>query len=307
MQHNRKAAEISTGRWPSILSALGVDESFLKNRHGPCPICGGRDRFRFDDKQGRGTWYCNQCGGGDGFRMLELVNGWSFRESAIRVEQIAGSFSLDVPKTESDEAQKMAAIKRIWNETEPASKGDPVWVYLNRRAGIEIVPACVRFHPALHYTDGDANDYFPALVAVVAGKDGKGVGIHRIYLTESGQKAPVAKPKKLFAGKPLAGSAVRLGRESECLGIAEGIETALAASMQFGVVTWAAISSGFMEQWLPPAGISRVIVFGDNDESFTGQASAYLLAKRLKHAGLGAEVRIPEIVGKDWADMVSEG
>lgn len=28
-------------------------------RHGPCPICGGKDRFRVDNKDDDGTWYCN--------------------------------------------------------------------------------------------------------------------------------------------------------------------------------------------------------------------------------------------------------
>ncbi|EKR8964141.1 DNA primase, partial [Salmonella enterica] len=41
------------GHWPNILPALGV--KVIKNRHQACPVCGGSDRFRFDDKEGRGT------------------------------------------------------------------------------------------------------------------------------------------------------------------------------------------------------------------------------------------------------------
>ena len=54
------------GHWPRILPALGV--KVIKNRHQSCPVCGGSDRFRFDDKEGRGTWFCNQCGAGNGYR-----------------------------------------------------------------------------------------------------------------------------------------------------------------------------------------------------------------------------------------------
>ena len=43
------------GRWPGILTALGVPAKALRNRHGPCPVCGGKDRFRFDDKGGAGN------------------------------------------------------------------------------------------------------------------------------------------------------------------------------------------------------------------------------------------------------------
>ncbi|ENI6011903.1 DNA primase, partial [Salmonella enterica] len=40
------------GHWPRILPALGV--KVIKNRHQSCPVCGGSDRFRFDDKEGCG-------------------------------------------------------------------------------------------------------------------------------------------------------------------------------------------------------------------------------------------------------------
>lgn len=41
----------------------------------------GKRPFRFDDKDGRGT-PCSHCRAGDGFRLLELVKGWSFKEAA---------------------------------------------------------------------------------------------------------------------------------------------------------------------------------------------------------------------------------
>tara|TARA_R100000808_G_scaffold24871_1_gene58941 strand:- start:1816 stop:3705 length:1890 start_codon:yes stop_codon:yes gene_type:complete len=63
-----------TGRWRAILPTLGVPAGALVNKHGPCPGCGGKDRFRFDDEGGRGTWICSQGGGetiaGDGFELL---------------------------------------------------------------------------------------------------------------------------------------------------------------------------------------------------------------------------------------------
>ena len=46
---------IANGRWKEILSALGVDPATLKNQHGPCPGCGIKDRFRFDNLNGDGT------------------------------------------------------------------------------------------------------------------------------------------------------------------------------------------------------------------------------------------------------------
>lgn len=305
MQLNRKPSELASGKWQWLLTHFGIPAKYLVNKHGACPLCNdGKDRFRFDDKDGRGTWICNQCGSGDGYDMLQRFKGWSFRDAVKEVEQVVGVAVAQEVKSTTDEAKKMASVKRIWNESEPVSKGDPAWIYLNRRTGIEIIPANLRFHPALPYVDGDSVDYFPALIAAVSDASGLGVGVHRIYLTEAGNKAPVEKAKKLLAGKALQGACVRLGCANETLGIAEGIETALAASMRFKINSWAAISAGLLEQWNPPQSVRRVIVLGDNDESYTGQASAYSLAKRLKAKGIAVEVRIPEIVGKDWADDI---
>ena len=44
------------GRWRTLLPFLGVEERFLSSKHGPCPICGGTDRFRWDDKAGSGSY-----------------------------------------------------------------------------------------------------------------------------------------------------------------------------------------------------------------------------------------------------------
>lgn len=304
MLPNLKPSEIAYGKWPWLLSHFGVNESYLKNKHGPCPICNdGKDRFRFDDKNGRGTWICNQCGSGDGYSMLQKLNGWTFREAVENVERVVGKAFVSDVKKETDSAKQMAAVKRIWGESEQISVGDPAWLYLNRRTGIELIPASLRYHPALSYYDGEKFvGHFPALIAAVTDKDGLGIGVHRIYLTTDGHKAPVERVKKLLAGKPIDVCAVRLGPVSESIGVAEGIETAIAASMRFGITTWAAISAGFMEKWIPPNGVKRVSVFGDNDASFTGQAAAYQLAKRLRAKGMGVEVFIPEEAGTDWLD-----
>ncbi|EDA8445037.1 hypothetical protein A4K21_03795 [Salmonella enterica subsp. enterica serovar Javiana] len=77
------------GHWPNILPALGV--KVIKNRHQSCPVCGGSDRFRFDDKEGRGTWFCNQCGAGDGLKLVEKVFGVTPSEAAGKVNAVTGS------------------------------------------------------------------------------------------------------------------------------------------------------------------------------------------------------------------------
>jgi putative DNA primase/helicase len=68
------------------------------------------------------------------------------------------------------------------------------------------------------------------------------------------------------------------------------------------VPVWAATNAVLLEAWVPPEGVERVLIAGDNDTSFTGQAAAYSLARRLVQKGLAVEIQIPGVAGKDWAD-----
>jgi putative DNA primase/helicase len=106
-------------------------------------------------------------------------------------------------------------------------------------------------------------------------------------------------------GLSLSGSAIRLTAVSQVLGIAEGVETALAASEMFEVPCWSCISTAGIESFEPPAGVREVIVFADHDESFAGQKSAFAAAHRLKLKGFEVEVCIPPTVG-DWLDVLNE-
>ena len=297
-----QAADLARNRWPDLLTHFGIDPMQLTGKHAPCPSCGGRDRFRFDDQEGRGTFFCSKCGSGDGFALLGLVKGWSFKESATEVERIAGMIKPGVTKRQFGDADKIEACRRIWHESKSVIAGDPVHSYLVRRTGVENVPACIRFHPALPYRHDDGSiTRHPAMIAKVQDIDGNGVAIHRTYLTTEGSKANIPTVKKVVGSLP-AGSAIRLSLASGYMGIAEGIETALCASVLFEMPTWAAISAIGLERWTPPAGVKHVMVFGDNDTSHTGQAAAFSLAKLMHNAGIAAVVRIPNRPGSDWAD-----
>ncbi len=77
----------AVGRWKGILPSLGIPSKALTNRHGPCPMCGGKDRFRFDDKGGRGTWFCSHCGAGDGIELVKRFQNCEFKDAARLIEQ----------------------------------------------------------------------------------------------------------------------------------------------------------------------------------------------------------------------------
>jgi len=124
--------EIARGHWPDILSTLaGLTAAQLTNKHQPCPLCGGTDRYRFDDKDGTGSWFCNQCGGkdhrgggGSGMDMLMRRNNWIYPEACRRIEQRLGCR----PKPPNELAE------HVWTYTNdflicryPGKKIRPLW------------------------------------------------------------------------------------------------------------------------------------------------------------------------------------
>ena len=295
---------VAAGRWRSILSTLGMDDKALSGKHCACPMCGGKDRFRFDDKDGRGTFYCSGCGAGDGVKLAMGITGLSFKDAAREIERLAGVVQPVTGKPDRTDEDKLATLRRVWRESKPIQRGDEACAYLAGR-GLKLydLPESIRLHPGLRYQDDEHQGTYPAMLATVTAPDGRAVSLHRTYLQEA-RKAPVASPKKLMQARPLSGAAIRLTAVSEVLGIAEGVETALAASELFEVPVWSCVSAQGIESFLPPAGVRELVIFADNDENFAGQAAAYRAAHRLKLKGVGVEVVVPEIIG-DWLDVLT--
>ena len=307
------------GRWRSILAECGVDGEILTRRNKACPLCnGGKDRFTFDDKNGNGDYFCRKCGPGDGFDLLMKAQRIGFPEAKRRVLAALGQASaVSIASTRSRSNNLRELGLKIWNESRPLVPGDEVMRYLVRR-GIMIsdLPHTLRLHPKLGYyvaENGRTKHVgdFPAMVGLVQDPLGAFVTIHRTYL-QNGCKARVADAKKLLSGG-LGGGAIRLYEPTGELAIAEGIETCLAVRQRTGQPIWAAINCRNLEVISVPATVRTVHIYADNDADshFDGQASAYLLARRLvsegRRKGIKRSVRVyvPSENGKDWCDVLT--
>lgn len=299
-------SERARGRWTGLLPMLGVDSRFLTARQGPCPICDGKTRFRYDDKEGRGTWICNECGAGDGPDLAMKALGIEFKELAARLEPLIGEVVPSAPKKERSADAERKSLLRLWQASKSVERGDPVARYLTARVGLVAVPDCLRTVERLRYQD-DKPTFHPGMIAKVTAPDGQGANIHRTYLTADGRKADVESPRRMMPGVIPDGSAVRLFPPGPTLGIAEGIETAFAAASLFGVPVWAALNSTMLTKWEPPAGVEEVVIFGDADVKFGGQLAAYTLAKRLYRQVARVRTEIPTTLGSDWCDVFNEG
>ncbi|MDF3833279.1 primase-helicase zinc-binding domain-containing protein [Cupriavidus basilensis] len=62
----------------------------LSKRQGPCPLCGGKTRFRFDNRNDAGTYFCNHCGAGNGYTLLRAFAGMTDREALEFLEGESG-------------------------------------------------------------------------------------------------------------------------------------------------------------------------------------------------------------------------
>jgi CheY-like chemotaxis protein len=203
------------GRWPSILHALGVDPAYLRNKHGPCPLCGGKDRYRFDDRDGAGTWICSHCGAGTGPQLIEHLKGIGFIEAVKAVCNVLPMATQPAPQCPAGDVWER--LRRIWRESAPVTCDDAVARYLEARRvwGPYPYPADIRCHPALgYYEDAKRIATYPAMVALVRGPDGKGRSLHVTYLDPKGGKARVNSARKLLAPTG-RGGAIRLSARVE--------------------------------------------------------------------------------------------
>ncbi|HAZ3445684.1 TPA: DNA primase [Citrobacter freundii] len=231
----------ANNNWPAIMERLAIPTN---SAEGPCPACGGNTRYRFDNKDNRGTYFCSHCGAGTGLDLVMKVNQCGPREAA---ELVAEAMTLPMPepkqardKPQTDIAGKVAAL---------AAKASPGQSAYLTSKGLQC--------PFPMLSDG-------SLLLVLKNGAGAATG------------AQVIKPdgsKRLVAGTVKKGSfcVVNSGATSETVIIAEGLATALSVQ-QFrpDATIIAAIDAGNL---LPVAQVmrkkypnARIIIAADNDQ-----------------------------------------
>lgn len=327
------------GQWHGILLTLApqLHEALEKApRHVSCPVHGGRDGFRLHkDYVENGGAVCNTCGAfPSGFRVLQWLTGWNFPQTLGAVSELLGldngtPVPIPVPTArnggniapdhkQADEKIRQR-LRQTWQDAVFLKDewAKPARRYLMRRG---ISPATMestrcKCHPNLAYfeTGRGVVGRFPALLTMLCDQEGNAITIHRTYLTLEGFKAPVASPKKTMSYpsfRKLSGALARLGEpEDDTIGLAEGIETALAVRETTGLACWAATSAALLEAAVLPASMRRVVIWADNDRNKAGQKAALCLATRLVKEGRKVKVQVPDRPAEqknwDWNDVLT--
>ncbi|HFM2094191.1 primase-helicase zinc-binding domain-containing protein [Escherichia coli] len=284
------------GHWPRILPALGV--KVIKNRHQACPVCGGSDRFRFDDKEGRGTWYCNQCGAGDGLKLVEKVFGVNPSEAARKVNAVTGNLSPVAPEaiaaaeagTDADLQAAAALAVRLMEKTRPATGN----AYLTRKGFPD--RECLML-TAIHKTGGVT---FRAGDVVVPLYDDTGALVNVQLINADGLK------RTLKGGQVKGACHIIEGQKQpgKRLWIAEGYATALTVHQLTGETVMVALSSvnllslASLARQKSPA--CQIVLAADRDLNGDGQNKAAAAAGACE--GI---VALPPVFG-DWNDAFIE-
>jgi putative DNA primase/helicase len=304
--------------WPLILVQLGIPESILRNKHGPCPACGGKDRFRFDNRRGRGDFICNRCGSGDGFKLLQITHGWTFsmaRKATMAAVGLKDGEEFDGPRFARPTgpicepsrtplvAQPTARIHRLRRDRCAVVNSDDAVDYLDSRSLWPLPQGCtLRAHSSVEYwSDGKQVGRYPALIADVLDIAGELVTCHVTWLYR-GRKLTGHEPRKTLSSLVgRVGCAVRLMPAEDILGVAEGIETALSAARLDGIPVWAAINTSLLTRFEPPANVTTLRVYGDRDDA--GLLAARTLVERLQ-GRIHLEIRLPPPPSNDWNDVL---
>lgn len=312
---------LAAGRCGEIVQTLAPHLAAIierGRRHGPCPLCGGKDRARcHNDFDETGGVFCNKCGGGaDLFATLIWANGWDFLEAAQAVANYLGLAGDEMPPTllrqqalpapePKDWSQERERLRAIWDNATPDS--GRIGEYLRSR-GISLqVPPSLQLHRNLIYFHQGPKVRYPAMLAqIVLG--GKCVGLHQTWLDPDGSgKAPVSQPRKIRkCSESISGGAIPLFplEPGKPLALAEGIETALAVREITGFSAWACVNASMLAKVEVPPSVDTVYIAADKDRSGAGQRAAATLAERLHADGKRIKIAVPPIEIPDDAKSV---
>jgi hypothetical protein len=247
-------------------------------------------------------YHCFGCGAhGDAIDWLMQAERLSFHEAVARLGgDIAADIALPEPKTAPPRLPAsdphMAAIARgIWREG-VAPAGTLVEDYLaTRRLSLPDEPV-IRFHPACPC----GPDRMPAMISLMTDPaTGEPRGIHRTFLHPDGS----GNVSKMMLGPA---GVVRLAEQITAgLGLAEGIESALAVSQRIGWgPVWAAGSAGGIAKF-PVLIETTPNIFVDRDDTGVGLNAARECAERWAAAGREVLIHHPPD-GTDWDKATRE-
>ncbi|MCX2588734.1 DUF927 domain-containing protein [Proteus penneri] len=300
----------ANGQWRNILSHFGAEVPL--NTHTACPHCGGKDRFRFDNKDGNGTFICNQCGSGDGLDLVQRVLGVSVTEAA---KEVAGMIGIDtrsdIPpayrshevKAQQDALKEKQAQNQANEQIEKHKRFTERYnrTIANAKQGESEYLKAKGFDSTTVTLLSDGSLIIPLIDAdgtITAAQTIKSNGEKRLLLdsAKNGSYYPINEPVNVST-----------------VIIAEGLATAMTCQLiQPEAHTVAAIDAGNLIHVAKVMRVkypeSKIIIAGDNDIKPDQDNTGKLAAEKAAKAVNGVAVLPPTDDKADWDDYrLSQG
>lgn len=251
-----KAAD---GKWPEILNHFGIQ--MTNNRHIDCVFCGSKKSLRITDR----GWIC-KCGNGNHIEVIMKYTGLSFKDAACDIDSFINN------KYRGKKTPDQVNVIGLWKGLSPI-QGTQAQRYLESRGIIDIPKRAMKFGQS-HF-DHQSGRTFGCITCVATDGRAEPCYIHRTLL-DGDKKADIDSSKKLEKIKEsVGGVAVRLTEVDTCIGIAEGIETALSATKLYKTKVWATLNTSFMKKFIAPRGVKHLIIYADSDSNGAGLSAAF--------------------------------
>jgi Toprim domain/CHC2 zinc finger len=224
-------------------------------RVGPCPKCGGADRFSVNVQ--KNLWNCRGCGlGGDAIDLVRNVLDCSYRDALEFIgDDRAYEPRIPTPKPEPPIVDNSFALSLWAGGVEP--RGTLVETYLNSRKLVleaDIAGSVLRWHPGIG-----------AMLALFRSIEGDTPqAISRTFLDAAGRKIG-----RKFLG-PVGRAAIKLDPDEEItngLHIGEGVETAMAARQLGYKPAWALGSAGAISNFPVLSGVETMTFLREHDDA----------------------------------------
>ena len=130
------------------------------------------------------------------------------------------------------------------------------------------------------------------------------VAVHRTFLDSAQAGLAVLPHPKRALGRLGEGAVRILPPRDGLLGWAEGIETAMSATLLTGIPCWALLGTGRFARVALPAAVTRLVLFLDHDSA--GRRAEALVRQAGHCGGVTLDVRYPPRPGSDWNDVLVE-
>jgi DNA primase len=251
---------------------------------------------------------CYACGAtGDAIEYLRRTKGLDFHQAVAQLSSAGHSVSPGLRPPARRAAGSLPGIPKHVGELWAGADAPRIAEFYLQSRGLlrrGALPAALRGHSRVLYSepcgevkpivepswrtwrDPDGQwwkaQHRPAILAAVTDTDGQITALQRIwcerrYVVDASQSGPqdaravgIAARKKTIGR--LGNGAVRLAPAGPTLGLAEGVESALAAAALFRVPVWATCGSGRLHSIALPACVERVLIFADRGAA--GEAAA---------------------------------